>query len=237
MTDAMPKVAIIDNSIDPSVYRPVEDWSRQLRGPWRAFTAREGSLPDPRDFSHLILTGSEASILEREPWAEAEAALVREAVGAGTAVLGSCWGHQLLAYALAGPAHVRRAAGPEIGWIAIRLDRTSDLLGHAGETPFTFSTHFDEVCDPPAEFEVLASTEVCAVEAFQLRGRPVWGLQCHPEIDIETGLRFCRELLARGFRGGQEFRNALALTPRDSGLIGRIVRTFLAAGPAERGNG
>ena len=59
----------------------------------------------------------------------------------------------------------------------------------------------------------------------------------HPEIDIETGLRFCRDLLARGFRGGQEFRNALALTPRDSGLIGRIVRTFLAAGPAERGNG
>ncbi len=231
-----PRIAIVDNSIDPSVYRPVEDWSRRLDAPWRAFTAREGSLPDPADFSHLILTGSEASILEREPWADAEAVLVREAVAAGTAVLGSCWGHQLLAYALAGPARVRRAAGPEIGWIAIRLDRTSDLLGPAGSTPFTFSSHFDEVCGLPDEFEVLASTKDCAVEAFHLRDRAVWGLQCHPEIDIDTGLRFCRDLLARGFRGGQAFREALALTPRDSGLIGRIVRTFLAAGPAGDGN-
>lgn len=231
-----PRIAIVDNSIDPSVYRPVEDWSRRLYAPWLAFTAREGSLPDPADFSHLILTGSEASILEREPWADAEAVLVREAVAAGTAVLGSCWGHQLLAYALAGPARVRRAAVPEIGWIAIRLDRTSDLLGPAGSTPFTFSSHFDEICGLPDEFEVLASTGNCAVEAFHLRGRAVWGLQCHPEIDIDTGLRFCRDLLARGFRGGQAFREALALTPRDSGLIGRIVRTFLASGPAGDGN-
>jgi GMP synthase-like glutamine amidotransferase len=233
----VPKIAIIDNSIDPSVYRPVEHWGRHLDAPWRAFTAREGSLPGPAEFSHLILTGSEASIIDRAPWADAEAALVREAVAAGTAVLGSCWGHQLLAFALAGPAHVRRAAGPEIGWIAIRIDRTSDLLGPAGTAPYTFSSHFDEVFDLPPDFEVLASTEACAVEAFRLRGRAVWGLQCHPEIDIDTGLRFCRDLQARGFRGGDAFRKALEGTPRDSGLVDRIVRVFLAAGPTGDGNG
>ncbi len=225
-----PSVAIVDNSIDPAFYRPVEHWSRHLDVPWEAFTAREGRLPEPGAFSHMILTGSEASIVEREPWVDAEAALVREAVSRGTAVLGSCWGHQLLAFALAGEAHVRRAARPEIGWIAIRLDRTSDLLGPAGTAPFTFSSHFDEVCDLPPGYEVLASTDSCAVEAFRIQGRPVWGLQCHPEIDIPEGIRFFRSLVARGFEGRDALPPVPAGTPRDSGLIRRIVPVFLSSG-------
>jgi GMP synthase-like glutamine amidotransferase len=223
-------VAIVDNSIDPSVYKPVEHWSRYLEVPWRAFVAREGQLPDPAAFSHIILTGSEASIIEREPWAEAEAAMAREAIAAGAAVLGSCWGHQLLALALVGDGHVRRSAAPEIGWIAIRLDRESGLLGPAGTEAFTFSSHFDEVFDLPPAFEVLASTGTCAVEAFHVSGRPVWGLQCHPEIDIPTGLRFLQDLVAGGFKGHDALLAALRQVPRDSGLIRRIVGTFLAAG-------
>ncbi len=231
MTGRTPKaVAIVDNSIFPEIYKPVEHWSRYLDWPWQGFVAREGQFPDPARFSHIILTGSEASILEREPWVDDEAALVREAAAAGTALLGSCWGHQLLAYALAGEGHVRRAAGPEIGWIAMRLDRTSDLLGPAGTTAFVFSSHFDEVFALPASFEVLASTEACPVQAFHLAGAPIWGLQCHPEIDIPTGVSFVRDLLDQGFKGQEALQAALAEPPRDSGLIHRIVRAFLAAG-------
>jgi GMP synthase (glutamine-hydrolysing) len=220
-------VAIVDNSVDPAIYRPVEHWSRLLGVPWRAFVAREGRFPPPREFSHIILTGSEASILEREAWVEAEAALVREAVAAGTAVLGSCWGHQLIAFALAGAGHVRRAARPEIGWIPIRLERSSGLLGPAGTTVFAFSSHFDEVFDLPAGFEVLASSEECAVQAFRVGGGPVWGLQFHPEIDVETGRRFIRDLLGCGFKGREALLEAQRQTPRDSGLVTRIVRAFL----------
>lgn len=231
MTDTRPPtVAIVDNSIDPSIYRPVEHWSRTLAAPWEAFVAREGRLPGPAAFSHYILTGSESTILAREPWAEAEAELAREAVARGAAVLGSCWGHQLLAYALAGEAHVRRAARPEIGWIAIRLDRSSELLGPAGTTADTFSIHYDEVCDLPPAFEVLASSDGCRVQAFRYAGRPVWGLQCHPEIAIPEGLRNIRDLIERGFKGQDALAAALAQTPRDSGLVRRIVPAFLAAG-------
>jgi GMP synthase-like glutamine amidotransferase len=222
-------VAIVDNSVIPEIYRPVEHWSRHLDVPWQAFTAREGRLPDPAAFSHIILTGSEASILEREPWVDAEAAMVREAVVAGPAVLGSCWGHQLMAFALAGDRHVRRAARPEIGWIPIRLERSSALLGPAGTTAFTFSSHYDEVFDLPAGFEVLASSEGCAVQAFRVGDKPVWGLQCHPEIDVPTGQRFIRDLIGCGFKGREALLEARAQPPRDSGLIRGIVRAFLAA--------
>jgi GMP synthase-like glutamine amidotransferase len=222
-------VAIIDNSIDPGVYRPVEHWSRYLTVPWDAFVARDGHFPNPAAYSHFILTGSEASILEPAPWVEVEAGIVREAVASGVAVLGSCWGHQLLAFALAGESHVRRCSRPEIGWVPIRVDKENELLGPAG-TFDTFSVHYDEVRDLPASFEILASTDTCPVQAFRLQGKPVWGLQSHPEVDIPTGLRFLQDLVDRGFKGRDFLLEALRQPPRDSGFILRIVRTFLAAG-------
>jgi GMP synthase-like glutamine amidotransferase len=227
------RVAIVDNSIDPGIYRPVEHWSRHLSVPWDAFVAREGRFPDPAAYSHIILTGSEASILERDPWADTEAGFVREAVAGGAVVLGSCWGHQLLAFALAGESHVRRCGRPEIGWIPLRVERECDILGPAG-LPHTFSVHYDEVRDLPTSFEILASTDVCPIQAFRLGGHPVWGLQCHPEVDIPTGLRFLHDLVERGFKGRDFLLEALRTPPLDSGLIRRIVQTFLAATPLPR---
>jgi GMP synthase-like glutamine amidotransferase len=227
------RVAIVDNSIDPGIYRPVEHWSRHLSVPWDAFVAREGRFPDPAAYSHIILTGSEASILERDPWAAAEADFVREAVAGGTAVLGSCWGHQLLGFALAGESHVRRCARPEIGWIPIRVGQECEILGPAG-TPYTFSVHYDEVRDLPASFEILASTDACPIQAFRFEGKPVWGLQCHPEMDVPTGLRFLHDLVECGFKDRDSLLEALRTPPRDSGLIRRIVRTFLLATPLQR---
>jgi GMP synthase-like glutamine amidotransferase len=224
-----PTIAIIDNAIEPEIYRPVEHWSRYLDAPWQAFIAREGQLPDPGDFKRVILTGSEASILEREPWVDAEAAFVREAVAGGAAVLGSCWGHQLIAFALAGASCVGRCARPEIGWIPIRLDKASEILGPAGTAPYVFSIHFDEVRNLPAPFEILASTETCPVHAFRFGNRPVWGLQSHPEIDISTARSTLRDFAVRSAGNREALLEALRQEPRDDGLIHRIVRAFAAS--------
>jgi len=223
------RVAIVDNALDPGVYRPVAHWRRWLDVPAEAYVAREGRFPDLTDgVTHLILTGSEASIIDRAPWAETEAALVREAVAAGTAVLGSCWGHQLIAYALVGEACVRRAAGPEVGWIPVRVLKGEDLLGAAGPA-WTFAVHFDEVTGLDARFEILAETAACRIQAFRLRGRPVWGIQPHPEIDPEEGRIALEGFLAKGFRAAPMAEAALRAARRDSGLIRTIVRTFLAS--------
>jgi GMP synthase-like glutamine amidotransferase len=215
MTERKPiSVAIVDNSIQPEIYAPVGHWSRYLGVPWRAFTARNGEFPVPGEFSHLILTGS---------------GLVRSAAASGTPVLGSCWGHQLIAYALAGPGCVGRCPSPEIGWIAVRVDRESDLLGAAGTVHHVFSVHFDEVRDLPASFEVLASTGACRIQAFRAGNRPVWGIQSHPEIDVPDGLRTLRDFASRGSRGREACLEALRQAPRDTGLIGRVVLAFLDA--------
>ena len=221
------RVAIIDNAIHPEIYKPVEHWSAYLGGAiWTAFPARKNQLPSLKGFTHVILTGSEASILNREPWVEREIEFVMDADRAGLSLLGSCYGHQLLALALAGPAHVGRCREPEIGWIPIDIKTDSTLLGPA-RPAFTFSAHFDEVKDLGDPFVILASTDVCPIQAFGIQGRNIWGLQIHPEIDI----RAARGLL-EDFRGVFPeyvtlYEGALASGPRDSGLIFKIISAFL----------
>jgi GMP synthase (glutamine-hydrolysing) len=228
------KVAIVDNSIDSSVYQPVDHWRKWLSVPWVSFRARKNEFPDfEPGFTHFILTGSEASILEREKWVEDEVALVQEAVERGLPVLGSCYGHQLLALALRGPGCVRRCPNPEIGWIPVMIPAANSLLGDKGSF-FTFSSHFDEVVNLDREFRVLAATGECPVQGFELVGKQAWGLQFHPEIDIDDARVYLRNIILRNRVTRAYFEKALKETPRDSGLILRIVSRFLESGAKAR---
>ncbi len=225
------RIAIIDNSIAPAVYKPVEHWAPFLGVPFAPFRAADGRLPDAGEkFTHIILTGSEASILEREPWVYAEVEFVRGALSRDIPILGSCYGHQLLALAVRGSAHVRRALRPEIGWFPIEVRSAGGLLGERG-TIYAFSSHFDEVIGLDDDFRVLASTPDCAVQAFELKGRPVWGIQFHPEISIPAGREYLHNLVELGPRTSPLFQEALGMIPRDSGVIRGIVRHFLEISP------
>jgi GMP synthase-like glutamine amidotransferase len=221
------RVAIVDNSIDTSVYKPVEHWAAFLQVPFVSFRAPDGRLPDlEKGFTHLILTGSEASIVEREDWVGSEVEFVRDGLERGFPMLGSCYGHQLLALALCGPAHVRRCRRPEIGWHPIDIRERSGLLGKKG-VAYAFSSHFDEVSGLDERFRVLASSADCPVQAFELKGRPVWGVQFHPEIDIPAAREYLQNLIDLGLETSPLFTEALGMSPRDSGLIRGIIRHFL----------
>jgi GMP synthase-like glutamine amidotransferase len=223
------RVAIIDNSIDPTVYRPVDHWRAFLGVSWEAFGAVKGCFPDlDQGYTHLILTGSESSILDRENWVDEEMEVVQEALDRGIPLLGSCYGHQLLALALRGPAHVRRCPQAEVGWIPLKIEKKNSLLGNEAKA-YSFSLHFDEVIDLDDDFIVLASTPACRVQAFQLRGRPVWGVQFHPEINIAAARVLLENLICLGLKTSPLFEQALKTRPKDSGLIRKIVRHFLAS--------
>jgi GMP synthase-like glutamine amidotransferase len=224
------RVAIVDNSLNPSLYDPVSHWEAHLDVPWKAFRACEHKLPSlDEGFTHLILTGSEASILQRDAWVGEEVELVKEAVDRELSVLGSCYGHQLLALALRSSSQVRRCPDPEVGWIPLRVHEENVLLGDRG-VAFSFSVHFDEVVNLDDGFRVLASTEECPVQAFELKDKPVWGIQIHPEIDIAQGRELLRRLAALNLPSRLLYEKALRQSPRDSGLIREVVRNFLQGG-------
>ncbi|MEW5826236.1 MAG: type 1 glutamine amidotransferase, partial [Candidatus Bipolaricaulota bacterium] len=127
----IPRLLVFDNTLDPTRYRPVEEWTRNFAG--IAFDAVRVPLGEPipalRGYTHLLITGSQASAAgSSEPWIAAEADAVRQAADLGLAILGSCFGHQLLALAISGPRCVRRAPSPELGWIAVEIFATGGLL-------------------------------------------------------------------------------------------------------------
>lgn len=222
-------VAIIDNSIDPSIYMPVAHWTAFLQARWQAFTAREHQFPNLNDgFTHLILTGSEASILEREHWVQEEIEFVLEAIQKNIPVLGSCWGHQLLAFALAGPTHVKRSRFPEIGWIPVDITEEDTLMGKKGQE-FVFSSHCDEVVGLNDDFRVFASSDNCRVHAFQWKTNPVWGIQSHPEMNIPDAQRYLRLNVAFHHEPISLFRRALYSTPKDTGMIHAVINKFISA--------
>jgi GMP synthase-like glutamine amidotransferase/Flp pilus assembly protein TadD len=230
------RVLIMDGSIFPDIYRPAEEWRALLEGvPADAVRVSAGEpLPDLGPYTHLIVTGSEASITRPEPWYEVEAGAVRAFASAGKPVLGSCFGHQLLALALSGPACVRASATPEIGWIAVEVEGPGDdeLLQGLPRRFHVFAAHFDEVCDLPAPWIPLASSAGCAVQAMRYGSAPIWGLQAHPEITPERAGILLRGFLDRAPDKAQLVAPALRQIPRDDGLAPAFVRRFLgAAGP------
>lgn len=221
------RLAIIDNSIDLDIYNPVEHWRPYLNSvPWRAFRAKLNHFPDLDDFSHILLTGSESSILDREDWAREEIQVVQEAREKGLSILGSCYGHQLLAVALSGEESVRRCSQPEIGWVEIQIYKANELLGKTGSV-YTFTLHFDEVTGLGDEFDIFAKTEQNPVQVFCLKNSHIWGIQPHPEIDVTHGKMLLKALVSRDPKAKAEMENALKGPYRDSGLIRSIIGNFL----------
>lgn len=218
---------VVDNSLDHELYRPVEHWTDMVGyEPDAVHMPTGGRLPDADRYSHVILTGCEGSIMDMPGWAEDEANWLMEAIDAGTAVLGSCWGHQLIAVAFAGLAGVRRAAAPEFGWVEVPVRHDGGILPTG--TIQTFTSHFDEVvsdCHP--DLRVLAASPECAVQAAQWGDRPVWGIQPHPEIDPDTGRAFLTRALEKWPASSEYLNKALAGPVLDSGAGKSIVARFL----------
>lgn len=224
------RVLILDGSIYPDIYRPTDDW-RALLGEVPADSVHVPSgepVPDLARYTHLILTGSEASIAAPAPWYDVEVEAVRRAVALDLPILGSCFGHQLLAVALSGPAHARPSATPELGWAAVRVIAADPLLDGLPNPFHVFVSHFDEVCDPPAPWRVLATNERCAVHVMRYGDRPIWGIQAHPEIAPATGRRLLEGFLEKAPDKAELVRPALAQEPRDDGLAVALIRRFLA---------
>ncbi|MBN2372583.1 glutamine-hydrolyzing GMP synthase [bacterium] len=96
-------------------------------------------------------------------------------------ILGICYGMQLLAYMLGGK--VLEAQNREYGHAKLLISDYSDLFyGFQQVDHQVWMSHADRVVDPPAGFVSLASTQNSCTAAMKQKGRPVFGVQFHPEV-------------------------------------------------------
>ena len=167
-----------------------EDWILAgLGGDFRTrsiLDARNGSaLPDPDELSGVVIAGSHSMVTERQPWSERLAAWLPGVVERQIPVLGICYGHQLLAYALGGEVG-DNPNGREFGTIEVELNAGYDPLlgGFAPRLPVQVC-HTQSVLRLPERARRLASSTRDANEAYAI-GERAWGVQFHPEFDAEV---------------------------------------------------
>ncbi|WP_144919937.1 type 1 glutamine amidotransferase [Halorubrum salsamenti] len=157
------------------------NFRRELDADLVEFSASDGHLPDHTEFDGVVVTGSRSSVYWDEEWIPPLVDYVAEAAEAGLPVLGVCYGHQVVAEALGG-----RVAGMdefEIGYNEVRHRGDDELFAGIDEEFTVFTTHGDAVVELPPSATLLAENDH-GVHAF--RDGHCWGVQFHPEYDLET---------------------------------------------------
>jgi GMP synthase-like glutamine amidotransferase len=199
-------------------------------GPCVVVRAAREPLPMRVEGGGIVVTGSAASVVEPPIWLERLEALLLDAAERGTAILGLCFGHQVLARALFGEDAVRRSPTPELGWTEVRREADDELFAGVSRTFTTFVSHADEVDPSCAAFReeavVLASSDRCAVQAYRVRARPLWGVQFHAEMPLTESEELVRE---RAEAHGLDAEGLLAGAVATEDLAARLLGTFRGA--------
>lgn len=195
----------------------IERWHREEHRGW----------PELDRADLVFLLGSEWSVYWEhvaEP-VEQEAALVRAAVERGVPVLGICFGAQLVAHALGGPASVRRSEVPEVGWYEIE----SDLPDVIAPGPW-LQWHYDVLTVPPGAEELARSA--VGPQAYRI-GRTL-AVQFHPEVDAGIVGRWAggeageAELRRLGLERAELLARTARETVRSRGESDTLVDWYLA---------
>jgi GMP synthase-like glutamine amidotransferase len=224
----MNRILFLDNSIQNDAYDPLTYWPPLLLFPYDVFRVSTGELPPELDsYSHILITGSAASVLDDAAWMKAEVELIQKAVDKGKVILGSCFGHQMIARSLFGMTAVRKRVTPEIGWPNIEIISGDTLFGKSGRTVNSFVFHYDEVCALPEEkAKIIARSDECDILVFKLKGKPVWGVQPHFEMGVVDGLGYIEKVKGKQVPDKQVFFSSDQHMPRDSSWVIPIMKAF-----------
>jgi len=123
----------------------------------------------------IIISGGPASV-----YAAGSPTVDRALFSLPSAVLGICYGQQLMAHLLDGV--VSPGQRGEYGLATLEIGRTAPLFEGLDSRQQVWMSHRDVVESAPPGFEVLASTDTCAIAAIGNTTRRQYAVQFHPEV-------------------------------------------------------
>lgn len=225
------KVLVIDNTLDRDSWGCASLRSFVMKSPDRtAFVRRapESDLPDsPGKFDRIILSGSRTSCLEEGSWVSRLDEFLKVALNLGKPILGVCYGHQALNRVLGGKSVLRKGPKGEFGWTKIQLIEPAPLFTGLADEFWSFSSHYEEIATLPKGMRHLAKSADCQIQACRLEDRPVYGIQFHPEKNLESTLDSIREWKKDG-RASQILHENLGEKLYDPKVGDRIFENFLS---------
>lgn len=179
-------ILVLDNEIRPDYRYLGPEIARMLPETEYHVIVEEPDHPPIEKYDGVVLSGSTHSVYDQEDrgeWYEAELELLERCLDAEIPVLGICYGHQLINYALGGEVEHdhRRATFVEM----IEYDRSSDGVLE-GVNPIVPVLHGDLVTELGEKMSSVARTDYddnfCTVHDE----KPVWTVQFHPEYTEEV---------------------------------------------------
>jgi GMP synthase (glutamine-hydrolysing) len=141
----------------------------------------------------VVVTGSHAMVTDHHDWSERTAAWLKGAVDRNLPVLGICYGHQLLAYALGGTVG-DNPRGMEFGTVLVSLEPEAAGDPLFAGLPRRFDAHVSHtqsVLRLPPGARRLACSAGEPNQAFVVGDR-AWGVQFHPEFDATVVIEYIK---------------------------------------------
>lgn len=151
--------------------------TRKIRelGVYSEIRPSETPASELRGVKGIVISGGPASVYEAGS-PQVDPAIFK----LDAAVLGICYGQQLLAWHLGGT--VQKGSKGEYGLAYLDTRAEAPIFRGIGGRQQIWMSHRDTVTQVPAGYEVLGSTETCAIAAMGHTGRRHYGVQFHPEV-------------------------------------------------------
>ncbi|MDE1852611.1 MAG: gamma-glutamyl-gamma-aminobutyrate hydrolase family protein [Thaumarchaeota archaeon] len=177
-------ILVVDNG--SSSARALVDAMRRLSGRVDSMTHEQVGELD--GYSGVVLSGRAAAGKASNV---NNARILRAAEREGTPILGICYGCEALALTFGGTLRRLESRTSEMRKVEVlknnRLMRQREFLA--------YESHGFVVSRLPKTMDRLAASSVSVNEAFRVRGREIYGVQFHPELSGESGMRILRNFV------------------------------------------
>jgi len=190
------RIQLIEHDAEDFSHTNISFWAAKKGYPVKqTYVCNKEDLPAINSFDWLMVMGGSQHAWDEQgnSWLQEEKAFVAEALAKGKLFLGICFGAQLLAEALGG--RIFTNTYKEIGWHEVSVNREGQKSFIFQDIPTTFITfhwHSDHF-SLPRNCTRLADSKASANQAFVCNGRPLVGLQFHPEYTRDMVTYYAHE--------------------------------------------
>ncbi|MDB5437216.1 MAG: synthase [Phenylobacterium sp.] len=203
----------------------------RLLGPdaydYRVFAVDEGELPEsPRACDAYLITGASAGVYDPLPWIAQAEDFLRAAKGQA-ALVGVCFGHQLMAQAFGGKV-IKSPKGWGLGEQDYEVRLREPWMDGAASIRLPGS-HQDQVVELPPGAEIWAANDFTPMGALAWRDQPAISLQLHPEFEPAYAVSLIEHRREGPYTKDEADRAVASYHgPDDRARVGGWIRNFLS---------
>ena len=207
------------------------DMFRRLLGEdaydYAEFAADEGALPArPEACDAYLVTGSSSGVYDGTPWIGELMDFLNAAKGRA-ALVGICFGHQVMAQAFGGQV-IKSPKGWGVGELTYDVLRREPWMEDVAQIRLPGS-HQDQVVEKPPSAEVIAASDFCPFGALAYRDQPAISFQLHPEFEPDYAIALIENRRGTLFTDQQADQAVASYQPADDrARVGGWICSFLA---------